>query len=76
MNSRERRDLLGLIAAMPEEQIHEVLAFTREVLVKAKIDISYEWSEEDIEDLRRDDVERLERILEQDEVIYSDEQAR
>jgi hypothetical protein len=68
-NSRERADLLGLVVAMPEEQVREVLAVTREILAKAKIDVSYEWSEQDLEDLRRDSADRANRAVPWDDEV-------
>jgi len=73
MNSEERRELLGLVTAMPEEQVREVLAFAREILAKARIDISYEWSEEDLADLRRTSMEYLNRVMPwEDEVPFGE----
>jgi len=63
MDSPERQELRGLVLAMPEQQVREVLAFTREVLAKAKIDISFEWTDEDMRDFSRGSMEHANRSM-------------
>jgi hypothetical protein len=73
MNSEERQELMGLVIGMPEEQVREVLAFAREILAKARIDISYEWSDEDVQDFLRSGGAYLDRAMPwEDEIPYED----
>jgi hypothetical protein len=69
MDSKDRQELHGLVTAMPEGLVREVLAFTREILTKAKIDISYDWSEEDLEDVRRASADRVNRAFPWDDEV-------
>ncbi|MBY0233086.1 MAG: hypothetical protein K2W96_27705 [Gemmataceae bacterium] len=51
MGNEERRELLGLVAALSDEQVREVLACARGMLATAGVDVSYGWSDEDTADL-------------------------
>jgi hypothetical protein len=77
VDSKDRQELHGLVTAMPEELVREVLAFARETLAKAKIDVSYEWSEEDIKDFKRSGDLYLEKVMPwEDEASYDNEEQR
>lgn len=76
MDSPERAELHGLVAAMPEELVREVLEHTRAMLAKAKIDISYDWSEEDIADLRRASADYINRVAPWDDDVPADKKQR
>jgi hypothetical protein len=74
MDSQERQTLVGMVAALSEEQVREVLAFTRAMLAKAKVDISYNWTAEDMEDFARASLEYADRSLPWDDDVSEGEE--